>query len=188
MGVKDSMGEIYRLNLPVSDSIIEKLKIGDIVYLTGIICTGRDHFHKRIISFAKNDKPLPEMFNYLKGSAIYHMGPIVKKTDDSYIIISGGPTTSARMNPFQTEVSKILQNKFVIGKGGMDEVNWKDIPAVYLQYPGGAGAIVGKFITAVKKVEWLDLGTPEAAWFLEVNEFGPLVVSIDLYGGNLYKR
>ncbi|TFH28798.1 MAG: fumarate hydratase, partial [Promethearchaeota archaeon] len=32
------------------------------------------------------------------------------------------------------------------------------------------------------------LGTPEAIWLLEVKEFGPLIVSIDAHGQNLYRR
>ena len=36
-------------------------------------------------------------------------------------------------------------------------------------------------------VEWLDLGMPEAFWIARVKRFGPLVVSIDTKGGNLFR-
>jgi len=181
-------GLYKHITLPASKEIVNGLKIGDIVYISGLICTGRDQVHKKIINLIKAGKPLPNNFENLKNSAIYHMGPIVKtNSDGTFQIISGGPTTSARMNPFQNDVCKNLNILFVIGKGGMQGVNWNDIPAVYLQFPGGAGAIVSKFIKKVVFVEWKDLG-PDAAWFLEVENFGPLVVAIDTHGGNLYER
>ena len=176
------------INLPTSKEIIKELKIGDIVYISGLICTGRDQVHKKIIDLIKNDKPLPQNFKNLNNSAIYHMGPIIKtKSDGTFQIISAGPTTSARMNPFQNDVCKNLNILFVIGKGGMQGVNWSELPAVYLQFPGGAGAIVSKFIKKVVSVEWKELG-PEAAWFLDVENFGPLIVAIDTNGGNLYEH
>ncbi len=176
------------ITLPTSKKIVNGLKIGDIVYISGLICTGRDQVHKKIINLIKDGKPLPKDFENLKNSAIYHMGPIVKtKSDGTFQIISGGPTTSARMNPYQNNVCKNLNILFVIGKGGMQGVNWNELPAVYLQFPGGAGAIVSKFIKRVVSVEWKELG-PEAAWFLEVENFGPLVVALDTHGGNLFVR
>ncbi|UYP45119.1 Putative L(+)-tartrate dehydratase subunit beta [Candidatus Lokiarchaeum ossiferum] len=183
------MTQIHNLNLPVSPQQIKEVKTGDLVYISGIICTGRDHFHKRLLEYHKHGKDFPASFSDLKGGAIYHMGPIVKENENGgYSIISGGPTTSARMNPFQTDVCRLLSCNIVIGKGGMTDVEWSKIPAIYLQYPGGAGALVSKFITKVKSVEWLDLGSPEAAWFLEVSKFGPLVVTIDSNENSLYDR
>ena len=103
------MTQTHYVNLPISPEDVSHFKIGDLIYLTGIICTGRDHFHKRVLDYKKSGKNLPESFNNLKGGAIYHMGPIVKKhIEGHYSIISGGPTTSARMNPFQTEVCRDL--------------------------------------------------------------------------------
>lgn len=177
----------YHITLPLTDEKIRQFKVGDVIYLSGVICTGRDQVHKRIIDYKKQQKLLPERFNHLKGSGIYHMGPIMKKiAENQYKLVSGGPTTSSRMNPYQTEVCRHLGLKFVIGKGGMKNVNWSEIPAIYLAYPGGAGAIAAKFIEEVESVEWLDLGPPEAAWFVKIKEFGPLVVAIDTLGNSLY--
>ncbi len=179
---------IYHWRLPVKKENIQQLHVGDQIYLSGLICTGRDQVHKRILQYNKIGTPLPERFARVQGSAIYHMGPIVKTmSDGSYTIVSGGPTTSGRMNPVQTQVAKILQLRFVIGKGGMEGVQWQEIPAIYLHFPGGVGALPSKFIQRVEGVEWIEFG-PEAAWFLDILEFGPLIVAIDIYGGNLYSR
>lgn len=175
------------LSLPVTPENVRSLKMGDIVYITGTIIAGRDHFHKRVLEYAINNENLPVSFNKIRNCALYHMGPIVKQhSNGEYQIISGGPTTSARMNDSQSEVAKILDVRLIIGKGGMKNIDWNNIPAVYLHYPGGAGAIVTKFIKKIIEVEWLDLGTPEAAWIFDVENFGPLVVTIDTHGNSMY--
>jgi fumarate hydratase subunit beta len=74
----------------------------------------------------------------------------------------------------------------VIGKGGMRGVPWGELPAAYLSFPGGVGALVARFITRVYAPVWLDLGSPEALWGLEVKDFGPLLVSMDCSGASLY--
>ncbi len=184
---KTPKSSTYHISLPIKSSEIKKFHVGDLIYLSGLIVSGRDHFHKRVLQHLHNNDPLPHWFQRIHGSALYHMGPIVKQiSPGEFQIISGGPTTSARMNQYQTEVAQNLGIRFVIGKGGMDGIAWDQIPAVYLQYPGGAGALVSKFVQEISAVEWLDLGTPEAAWFLQVHEFGPLVVTIDSHGNSLY--
>jgi len=183
-----SSSHTYHLTLPVTDDQIQQLNVGDIVYLSGIICTGRDQVHKRIVDYKKQNKSLPDRFKTLQGCGIYHMGPIIKKLfENQYQLVSGGPTTSSRMNPYQTDVCQQLGLKIVIGKGGMQNVKWTEIPAIYLAYPGGAGAIAAKFVEKIEAVEWLDLGSPEAAWFLKIREFGPLVVAIDTHNNSLYR-
>ena len=79
----------------------------------------------------------------------------------------------------------------IIGKGGMDEgvVNaLKRFGAVYCHYTGGAAVLAAKRIKRVSGVEWLDLGIPEAVWILDVEDFGPLTVTIDAKGNTIYKE
>ena len=179
---------IYNFEMPVTIDQIETLNVGDQVYLSGMICSGRDQVHKRILEYQESGNTLPERFLSTDNCALYHMGPIVKEDPVlGYQFMAGGPTTSARMNPYQDAVCRALNLRFVIGKGGMHGVDWGAIDAVYLAYPGGAGAIVTKFIKRIDGVEWLDFGPPEAAWFLEVEQFGPLLVAIDTHGNSLYE-
>ena len=37
-------------------------------------------------------------------------------------------------------------------------------------------------------LHWPELGMPEAMWVMRVREFGPLIVSIDTKGGNLFEE
>ncbi len=164
-----------KLTTPLNQEDILKLRIGDIVYLSGIIYTARDMAHRRIIEW---NAPIE-----LKGSVIYHCGPIVRKSFAGYEVVSAGPTTSTRMNRY---LNRILDMgvRGIIGKGGMDAEPFKG-RAVYFAFTGGAGALAAKSIKRVVDVFWLDLGVPEAIWVLEVKDF-PLLVAIDSHGNSVY--
>jgi fumarate hydratase subunit beta len=123
------------------------------------------------------------------GLAVYHMGPVVRKVGDGWEVISAGPTTSARIEAYEAEFLEKTGAKLVIGKGGMGAKTaeaCKRLGTAYAIFTGGAGALAAKSIKKVKGVEWLDLGSPEALWILEVEEFGPLTVIIDSEGRNYY--
>lgn len=176
----------YHLRTPISERDVRKLKINDVVYITGNIFTARDAAHERALEYCREGKRLP--IN-MKGLALFHSGPLVKEADGKYEVISAGPTTSARMEMFEDDFIEKLGIRVVIGKGGMGSRTveaMKKFGAVYCAFTGGAGVLAGKAIKGVKSVEWLDLGMPEALWILDVEEFGPLIVAIDSYGNNLY--
>ncbi|WP_457550540.1 FumA C-terminus/TtdB family hydratase beta subunit [Archaeoglobus sp.] len=165
---------------PISREDLERLKVGDVVYVSGEIITARDSAHVRILEYLKAKKDLP--FD-LEGTVIYHCGPLVKKTDEGWKVVSAGPTTSARMNAMTKELLKYVECMVVIGKGGMD-IDFKG-KGVYLAYTGGCGALASKAIKKVKAVHWLDLGMAEAVWVFEVEKL-PCIVAIDFRGNNIY--
>lgn len=175
---------IYHLTTPVSDADIEKLNIGDVIYLSGELCTGRDDVHMRVI---KQGKQIPVD---LKGKAVFHAGPIMKKNADgeSYSVVSVGPTTSMRMEECEAEFLKETGVKIIVGKGGMGPKTTqgcKDNKAVHTIFPGGCAVMAATEVECVEGVEWLDLGMPEAMWKMRIKDFGPLIVSIDAKGNNL---
>lgn len=103
-------------------------------------------------------------------------------------MVAVGPTTSTRMNPYEPEVINMGAG-LIVGKGGMDEETAKALKnkkKAYLSAVGGCAALYVKSILKVNDVNWLDLGVPEAVWELEVKDFGPLIVTMDSQGGNLY--
>jgi fumarate hydratase subunit beta len=178
----------YRLRTPISEEDVRKLRVGDILYVTGVIHTARDAAHRRIIDYLKEGKPLP--FD-LRGGVVYHCGPVVAKRDGQWVVIAGGPTTSARMELYEYEVIEKLGVRVVIGKGGMGRRTAEACAkygAVYATYTGGAAVLAAQSIKRVVDVHWLDLGIPEAVWVLEVEDFGPLVVAIDSTGRNLIEE
>ena len=63
-----------------------------------------------------------------------------------------------------------------------------DNKVVHTVFPGGAAVVAADEVEEITDVEWLDLGMPEAFWVLKVKEFGPLIVSIDTEGNNLFEN
>ena len=171
-----------RLKTPLHVEETAQLTIGDTVYISGTIYTARDSAHKRMV---KEGSPVN-----LDGAVIFHAGPIILKENKGYKMVAIGPTTSTRMNPYQSEVLD-KGVKAVIGKGGMDRATQTALQkngAVFLTAVGGCAALYVKSIIKVKSVKWIDLGIPEAVWELEVKDFGPLFVTMDSHGGNLYEQ
>ena len=181
----------YVLNFPISDEEISKLKIGDVLYVNGLMVMARDEAHHRALEFAKEGKSLPVD---LAGNGLFHCGPVVEKNEQGeWLVKAAGPTTSSRMNLFETEFIEYFKVKIIVGKGGMDKRTGDALQkhkAVYCAFTGGAGVIAANGIkdNKMKDVHWLDLGTPEAFWVFEAKKFGPLIVAMDSHGDSLYSH
>jgi len=178
----------YKLKTPISEADIRKLKVNDVIYISGTIFTARDQAHRRALELQKEGKKPPID---MTGLAVFHCGPIVKKEGDKWIVVAAGPTTSTRMDLFEDEFIKNFKVRVVIGKGGMGKKTtdaMKQYGAIYGAFTGGAAVLAAKAVKNVKTVEWLDLGMPEALWIFEVENFGPLTVAIDAHGNNLFEN
>jgi L(+)-tartrate dehydratase beta subunit len=172
------------LTTPIQDKDLESLNVGDIVFLDGILVTCRDVPHRRLIEL-KMKLPVD-----LKGLAIFHAGPIVAKDGKGWKMVSIGPTTSMRMEKFEKEFIKQTGVKLVVGKGGMGPETvegCKQYKAVHAVFPGGCAVLAATEVEEIEKVEWQELGMPEALWVSRVKQFGPLIISIDTKGNNLFE-
>ena len=177
------MAETIRLTTPLSDEDVLKLKIGDKVLLNGVIYTGRDAAHKRLVELLDGGEDLPID---IKGQVIYYVGPSPAKPGKP--IGSAGPTTSYRMDPYAPKlIAKGL--KGMIGKGprgGTVIEAMKRHRSVYFGAVGGAAALIAKAIKSAEVVAYEDLGT-EAIRRLQVEDF-PVIVAQDAHGGDLYQE
>ena len=174
----------YHLQTPLKKEDLEKLNAGDIVYISGEILTARDEAHARILEMGEKKEKLP--FS-LEGAVIYHCGPLMQQTESSWKVISAGPTTSGRMSKMTPSLLKAHEVRAIIGKGGMKSIaDTLKSKCIYLAYTGGCAALAAELIKEVKAVHWLDLGMPEAVWVLKVEEFGPLIVGIDIKGKDIF--
>ena len=172
------------LSTPIRNEDIEDLTAGDIVFLDGYLITCRDMGHRRLIDMGIK---LPVE---LDGLAILHAGPIVAKKDNGWTMVSIGPTTSMRMEVHEKEFIKQTGVKLIIGKGGMGPETvegCKAHKAIHAVFPGGCAVLAASEVEEIERVEWLDLGMPEALWVSRVKEFGPLIISIDTKGNNLFE-
>ena len=176
------------LKTPISNEDLKDIKIGDVIYLDGHIVTCRDVAHRRLIEYGRQ---LPVDIN---GGAIFHAGPIVRKiegTENKYEMVSVGPTTSMRMEKFEKEFIEQTGVKLIVGKGGMKEnteAGCREHGAIHCVFPAGCAVIAATTVEEIEEAHWMDLGMPETLWVCRVKEFGPLIVSIDAEGNNLFEQ
>ena len=176
------------LNTPISDEDLKDIKAGDVIYLNGHIVTCRDVAHRRLIEYGR------ELPVNLQGGAIFHAGPIVKKIDgkdNKYEMISVGPTTSMRMEKFEKEFIEKTGVKLIVGKGGMGpntEAGCRENKAIHCVFPAGCAVLAATTVEEIENEYWQDLGMPETLWVCRVKDFGPLIVSIDAEGNNLFEQ
>jgi|YelNatPaOPRAMG01_1025707.scaffolds.fasta_scaffold09598_7 fumarate hydratase subunit beta len=179
---------IYNLKIPDDLDKISGLKMGDVLYITGKVFTARDEAHQLMLELHEKGEKLP--FDPSK-MVLYHCGPVVKRENNEWKVLAAGPTTSSRMDLFEKEVIEIYGVRIIVGKGGMGDRTseaLKKVKGIYATYTGGAGALAAKSFKKVLSVYYLEeLGSPEAIWIFEAENFGPLIVSIDPDGKNWNK-
>ena len=170
------------ITTPLTAEKTKELRAGDNVLISGIIYTGRDAAHKRLVELINEGKELPVD---LRDQIIYYVGPAPAMPGQA--IGSTGPTTSYRMDAYAPALLD-LGLKGMIGKGKRStEVVESMIKneAVYFGAIGGAGALLSKCIKKAEVVCYEDLGA-EAIRRLEVENL-PATVIIDSLGNNLYQ-
>lgn len=175
----------YKLETPLGKEEVTKLRAGDILYVSGEVFTSRDRTQKLIL---ENRNRLP--FS-LQGLIEFHAGPIVRRKNSEWKIVSIGPTTSFRMEDNEYEFIRETGVVGIIGKGGMGSRTMeacREFKAFYGVLPGGAAALIAKSVKRIIGVYWLEeLRAPEAMWHLEVKELGPITIVIDAFGNDLYE-
>lgn len=179
----------YHLQTPMTEEFTKKLRVGDMVTIDGHIFGIRDANLIRI--FDHKVDPPEDLMEQLKGSVTLHTAPGVRKLEDGkYEKVCIGTTTSTRMDRFVPGLFERFGVKAITGKGGMLETGANacvEHGGVYFSIVGGAAALETTQIEEIEDVWWEDL-MPEAIWKLRVKNFGPLLVSVDSHGGNLYKE
>ncbi len=174
--------EMKRVTTPLSDGVVEELKAGDKVLLSGTIYTARDAAHKRFIDTLRAGGSLP--FE-IEGQVIYYCGP--SPVLPGRVIGAAGPTTSGRMDVY-TPTLLSLGLKGMIGKGKRSQAVKDAIvkhKAIYFGATGGAGALLSKAVVSYEVVAYEELG-PEAVARLVVKDL-PLFVINDIAGNDLYE-
>ncbi|PKL58522.1 MAG: fumarate hydratase, partial [Methanomicrobiales archaeon HGW-Methanomicrobiales-5] len=168
------MTEIH-LAFPYREKAVRKLRIGDVVYITGEIHTMRDMGYRRALDLLSQGARLPAD---LKEGALWHCGPVVAVNDGKWQMVSAGSTTSSRFTDLAAALTEQLNIRITLGKGTMGPAAAKAIAktgSCYLSTTGGCAALYTQQIRQVIAANWLDLGYPEALWSLDVADFGPLM-------------
>ena len=174
------MAESIKIQLPLKDADVQRLRAGDHVLFSGVIYTARDAAHRRMVAALEKGEPTP--FD-VRGQVIYYVGPTPARP--GRVIGSAGPTTSMRLDSFTPPLLE-AGLKGIIGKGSRSPAvrdALKKHKAVYFLAVGGTGALLSQRIKKVDIVAYEDLGT-EAVRRMEVEDF-PAVVVNDVHGNDL---
>ena len=188
-----SNGTLKKVSLSTNPGAndLAKLKLGNIVYLNGVVYTGREGVYMKVLEEgAKLPMDLPS-----ESAANFHCSPAAAPRDDgTYDLSAVTATASFRFTKWMADWFQISGAKLILGKGGMTPEDYRNtfVPngAVYLTTVGyGTGALLGRGVTSVRDVHWLDvLGIAQAMWVLEVKNFGPFIVESDMNGNSLFER
>lgn len=173
-----------RLALPLDEDAVRRVAVGDLVWLSGVLYTGRDAVHHYLAS--GGDCPVD-----LRQGVIYHCGPVVVRAGAGWRVTAAGPTTSSREEPYMATLIARYGLRGVIGKGGMGASTLdacRQYGCLYLHAVGGAAQVLADAIREVRGVHLLDrFGAPEAIWELRVEDF-PAVVTMDAHGHSLHEQ
>lgn len=176
------------LDMPIDEAQARALKAGDTVTLEKTLYGIRD-----ATLIAMFDKGRATRFD-LKGQAVVHTAPNVKKVDPRPTNSSGyeplciGTTTSMRMERFTRPLMEREGVRIIIGKGGMGQGTldaFRDLGGAYLAVVGGAAALETTWIEEIEDVDMDDLH-PESLWKFRIKGFGPLLVTMDSHGKSLH--
>ena len=185
---KLEMREVY-LTCPVKSEDLVTLKLGDQVYLSGVIFTGREGLYQRLIEQnLELPGPVTEISN-----VNFQCSPAATANEEGYVVKAVTATASFRFGKWMEAFFKKTACKIVIGKAGMTSSDYKKhfVPAgaVYLTTVGyGLGATYGRAIRKVLNAYWLEeLGVAQAVWVLEVEKMGPFIVESDSEGNSLFE-
>ena len=174
----------YDFTPPLSEDDARKLRINDTVTLNGTLYGIRDATQIHMF-----DRGRKTRFD-LRGQAVIHTAPNVRKTEAGYAPVCVGTTTSDRMERFTRPLLQQYGVRLVIGKGGLREDSlraFQELGGAYLAIIGGTAALETTWVEAIEDVDLDDLH-PESLWKFRVRGFGPLVVAMDAHGTSLYQQ
>jgi L(+)-tartrate dehydratase beta subunit len=173
----------HDLTPPLSEAQVRALRVNDTVTLAGALFGIRDATQIHMF-----DRGRKTRFD-LKGHAVLHTAPNVRKVGGRYEPICIGTTTSDRMERFTSPLMEQYGVRLLIGKGGLRTgslSSFKKLGGAYLAVIGGTAALETTWVEAIEDVDLDDLH-PESLWKFRVRGFGPLVVAMDSHGASLYE-
>lgn len=184
------MVKSYRLSIPLSEQDVAPLRVGDFVYLDGLIHTGRALVYEHVL----RNGAVPPIDLAARSNVQMHSAPAGvpdARMPGGYRVSSIQATASFRYWKWVPEYVDKFGIRAIIGKGGMDHAIYRDVftrtKTVFLTTVGyGVAALYGRAIKGVHGVYWKEeLGLPEAMWVIEVENLGPFIVDGDVTGASL---
>jgi len=175
----------YHLNAPFDAGDIRKLRVGDLVYVSGKAFTCRSRLHRWVFD---EGNPAPQAA--MERELLIHAGPIVMREDGRFRLVSFMPTSSIRFEKWGARSVREWELRMIIGKTTMGRKTMEQMKALGCVHvsPQGVSPNLWADSIRVTGVELYDeLGAIEATWQLELDNLGPFVVDIDTRGENLFE-
>lgn len=176
----------YHLTSPLTDADVEKLKIGDTVYISGKAFTCRSRLQKYIFD-EKNSLPFPTEDRNI----LIHNGPIVVKEDGEWRLVSFMPTSSIRFEKWGAKSVDEWGLKMIVGKTTMGKDTAEMMKKKKCVHVSPRSVSPNLWIDSIKIEDvylYDELGRIEAAWFFDMTELGPFIVDIDCEGNNYFDK
>jgi len=180
----------HELTLPLSETAVRGLRVGDVVYLSGeIFATAGMPTHDRLLGCLDGVEDLP--FD-MAGAALFHLGSLNEEAEDGALrIVYMNPTTSTRFNGHMPRLIPGLGLRATGGKGGLSAQSARamaEVGCVYLAFLGGGAEIITAGIKKVTGIGWPEMISHYRIARIEVERLGPLTVGIDAHGNSIYDQ
>ena len=175
---------VYDLQGPLTDRDVEKLRLGDTVYLSGSAFTCRSRLQKYIFD---EGHALP--FSTLDRNILIHTGPIVIREDGKWKLVSFMPTSSIRFEKWGAKSVDQWDLKLILGKTTMGRKTMDMMKAKKCVHVSPRSVSPNLWIDSIEVEDvylYDELGRIEAAWFFRLNRLGPFMVDIDTEGNNFF--
>src|SRR5438876_43017 len=174
---------------PVGPADLARLKLGDVVYISGVLYTARESVYRKVV---EQGVDFPASVRTLT-NVNFHCSPAATvRPDGTHAVEAVTATASFRFGKSMSRWFERSGARVVVGKAGLTELAYREwfVPhgAIYLTTVGyGMGAAYGRCIKRVVDVHWLaELGIAQALWVLEVERLGPFLVEGDREGKSLF--
>ena len=176
----------YHLTSPLKEEDIQRLKLGDTVYISGECFTCRSRLQKYIFD-EKHILP----FDTKDRNILIHNGPIVVKENGKWRLVSFMPTSSIRFEKWGAKSVDEWNLKMIVGKTTMGEKTAKMMKEKKCVHVSPRSVSPNLWIDSIEIQDvylYDELGRIEAAWFFKLNDLGPFIVDIDCNGNNYFDR
>jgi L(+)-tartrate dehydratase beta subunit len=176
----------YYLQTPLKEEDVTQLKLGDLVYISGMIFTCRSRLHRYIFD---EGHEMPEATK--DENVLIHVGPVIIKEDDKWKLMSFMPTSSIRFEKWGAKSVDKWNLRAIIGKttmGPETAAMMKEKKCVHLTPQGVTPNLWTNCIEIIGVDNFDELGSIEATWQMKMDKLGPFKVDIDTEGNNLFDQ
>ena len=176
----------YHLQVPLQESEIRKVRVGDLVHFSGSAWTCRSRLHRYVFD---EGHALP--FSTQGKNLLIHVGPVVIKESGEWKLVSFVPTSSIRFEKWGARSVKEWGLNAIVGKTTMGKSTMQMMQEKGCIHATPIGIRPNFYLDqiTIKGVYWLEeLGSIEAAWQLEIRKLGPFLVDIDTEGRNYFEE